>query len=402
MRLSWSVDRFLVLLFLACGPGMTISGTTPVVSTAPLSLADGTKATAQTAKVMSPTQLGQVDGKPAAATAGAVFLLSGTGEAQPTAVGETGSTTVMNGLKSLDLRLGSAFAVSSDGLFHYLSKRWLKSPLSLPGLRAVSSSGQGNSEDVWLLDDQGLKLWQREAIREVSFTFPAVPEFKQPASVVALGNGRALVSGAGQLLLVDTSQSTVEWLAKDIGNANDTLRSTSGEVILATSTGLVRYAEPKTVTFLTSEKSVTSVTQAGEAIYAMVGNDIVSLSGSTATKVAQVTAPAARGLLGDGADRLWAIDGQQLQRFQFSPPVSFEASVKPFVTAKCQTCHNGAYAPLQRFDTFAVSKARAEEIIHRLKNDDARFSIMPPASAGTLSQSDYAVFIRWVEGGFAP
>ncbi len=398
MRLSWSV----ALLCMACGQGMTIGGAAPVVSTSPLTIADGTKATAQSTTVMSPTQLGLVDGKPAVATSAGVFLLSSTGAAQPTMVGETGSTTAMNGLKSLDQRLGSAFAVSSDGLFHYLSKRWLKSPLSVPGLLAVSSFGQGTNEDVWLLDDKGLKFWQREAIRDVSFTFPAVPEFKQPSSVVALGNGRALVSGAGQLLLVDVNQSSIEWLAKDIGNVNDSLRSSSGEVILGTSTGLVRFAEPKTVTFLTSAKPVTSVTQAGEVVHAAVGNDIVTLNGSTASKVAEVTAAVARGLLGDGADRLWVIDGQKLQRFQFSPPVSFEASVKPFVTAKCQTCHNGAYAPLQRFDTLAVSKARAEEIIHRLKNDDARFSIMPPASAGTLSQSDYAVFIRWVEGGFAP
>ncbi len=391
-----------LLFCCACSGGMTVAPQTPVLKTSVLVKTVGTPLTPVSTEVAGVQHLGLAAGEPVALTTTSILALKAGNTPVGMPVGESGDSSVLAPIEFFTAREQSAFAGTANGLFSLSGGRWLKSPLSLEGLSTASSIGSGTAEEVWLAGSFGVKFWTGNALQDIEVSFPQVPSFRQIESVMAMGNGRAIVSGAQQVLFVDASAQTVKWLAKDLGAVVDSTRKSTGEAVLAFANGLLEVSPTGEAAWRTSDAPIVAVSTNGTTVFALSGNDIVRVNGDTAETVGTVSKAAAKGLVVSSDQAPWALDGAAVKRFQSAKSVSFEKDVKPFTTAKCQTCHNGAYAPLKRFDTFDVAKARAEEIVHRLKNDDARFALMPPTSAGTLTPQEYDVFIRWTQGGFAP
>jgi hypothetical protein len=384
----------------ACGSGMAVGPSIPNVVQSRLVKKVGPTMSATSTALAGVNRLSVAAGKPVVMSDTQVFALGSAG-AEAMLVGDTGTSTAFAKLNGFGQRDQSAFVLASDGLYSLVQNRFLKSPLSTAGLSAISSIGSGTGEEVWLVSAQGLQWWKASSIQDVDLKFDAVNNFK-PEQVIALSKGRAVVTGAGQALLVDVPSGVVKWVAQDIGQVMGFSRAAEDSALLATEQGLLEVSASGTTTLRKADAAIVATAQLGGSSYALLGNDIVKVAGDSAEVMGTVASPLKNGLAASNDGTLWALDGAAVKRFSSAAPVSFAAEVKPFTTAKCQTCHNGAYAPLQRFDTFDVAKARATEIVSRLKGDDAKYSRMPPASAGTLTPSEYEVFIRWAEGGFLP
>ena len=327
-----------------------------------------------------------------------VAVLAGSGE--PTS---TGAVIWM-------ARRGEGLLVlGAEGLFHSQDGALLPSPLGASfgesTLTEVDVLGDTGAEEAWLVVD-GQAQWVKEG-EAVPFGVPEVDG--APDALVGVAPGVALYAGGGSVWQVDVSAGTYQLVASDLGTAASFDRAEDGAVLLATEGGLLaRSAEgdfslrtfaPAGATAL----SVHSVASAYGATVAVVGDALVAIDATGARRLGDAADSGPRGVAVDASGDTWTAEGPALRRFATGVPVSFAEDVAPFFAAHCTKCHAAGAeetVPDVDFADYELVVSKAEEIVERLQRSGP--GVMPPASSEVLGTDDYALVLRWADGGRAP
>ena len=271
----------------------------------------------------------------------------------------------------------------------------------------MSSHGEDADEELWLLprNAEAGRVWvvTSSGLHDLRLKVDVVPD-----AVVALGEGRGLVSAGGALYSLDVNARTAKRLLEDFGTVHAVDRSEAGFLFFGTSRGLmVRDAEGNwsrhaLVASETEEAPAVRSVFAGIGAQVFVSTDtqVLQLGGSGLVKLADRTGPSP-GVARDGAGDTWMTDDGKLVRLLTGAPVSFAQHVKPFLGEHCAGCHkHGNGAPIIDLEDYEVAKQKADRIVIRLEADGA--SPMPPQSVEILTRQQYSVVLRWVVGGMKP
>jgi hypothetical protein len=327
-----------------------------------------------------------------------VAVLAGSGE--PTS---TGAVTWM-------ARRGEGLLVlGAEGLFHSQDGALLPSPLGASfgesALTAVDVLGDTGAEEAWLVVD-GEAHWVK-AGEAVPFAVPEVAG--APDALVGVAPGLALYAGGGSVWQVDVAAGTYQLVAGDLGAAASFDRAEDGTVLLATEGGLLARSADGDFSLRTfapagaAAVAVHSVASAYGATVAVVGGALVAIDETGARRLGDAVDSVARGVAVEASGDTWTTEGPALRRFATGVPVSFAEDVAPFFAAHCDKCHAAGAdvkVPDVDFADYELVVSKAEEIVERLQRSGP--GVMPPASSEVLGAEDYALVLRWADGGRAP
>jgi hypothetical protein len=327
-----------------------------------------------------------------------VSVLAGSGE--PTS---TGAVTWM-------ARRGEGLLVlGAEGLFHSQDGALLPSPLGASfgesTLTGVDVLGDIGAEEAWLVVD-GEAQWVR-AGEAVPFGVPGVAG--APDALVGVAPGVALYAANGSVWQVDVAAGTYRLVASDLGATASFDRAEDGAVLLATGGGLLARSADGAFSLRTFAAAgatalpVHSVASAYGATVAVVSGALVAIEESGARRLGDAAGSAPRGVAVDASGDTWTAEGPALRRFATGVPVSFAEDVAPFFAAHCDKCHAAGAeetVPDVDFADYELVVSIAEDIVERLQRSGP--GVMPPASSEVLGADDYAVVLRWADGGRAP
>ena len=405
---------FLLLALCACEggsimvPPSTVTVPAPTVVSGALTEGEALHRTEQ-ALPAGVVSVGRVNDSPVIATADGVLQLQGTSfVALP--VGAAGEAMSTGAVHFLAPRSTGLLAVAEGGLFHDWEGHLLRSPLSdslaMVSVQAIDAFGSGGAEELWLVEAGALSHVANGHRATLTLQDGAASQTVDVA--VAAGANKAVVSSGDRLYRLDLAANTAAALAAQVPTISAFAHADDGTVYLATVGGLITVRTDDTVTLTTfaadgaAGQAVSDVAVLDSELFAVSGGRLVTRGATGFTTVANVAAPIARGLTIDSHGAVFAVDGAVLARLSSDRPVSFATDVKPFMNAHCQSCHATGlqYAPIRAFDTLEVSSQYADLIIKRLKADGT--APMPPPNSEVLTPDQYAVVLRWVQGGKQP
>ncbi|MBM4381063.1 MAG: hypothetical protein FJ086_17460, partial [Deltaproteobacteria bacterium] len=276
------------------------------------------------------------------------------------------------------------------------------------GLVTLDSAGAGPDEVLWLNGSSGVLQVTNGEARPVSVRFDALGSLPAPSAVVALGPGQALWVAGGRAFRVDLAAAGATWLGEGLGEVRAWARDGEGGTWLATSRGLYLHdgasGRLKGYTLAAEGQppaEVRDVTVANGAVIASVAGAVLRREGERFRTFGPGT-HGARGVRVDGQGRTWVLEVERLVVLQTAPPVSFEATVKPFLEAKCQGCHadGRGNSPVLALTDYATAKALSARISARITATNS--SPMPPASVEVLPAQEVGTVLQWISGGMAP
>ena len=299
--------------------------------------------------------------------------------------------------------------LGAEGLFHSQDGALLPSPLGASfgdsALTGVDVLGDAGAEEAWLVVD-GQAHWVK-ADEAVPF---GVPEAEgAPDALVGVAPGVALYAGGGSVWQVDVSAGTYQLVAGDLGATASFDRAEDGTALLATDGGLLARSSDGAFSLRTFAPagapalSVHSVASAYGATVAVVDGALVAIDETGARRLGDAADGVPRGVAVDASGDTWTAEGPALRRFATGVPVSFAADVAPFFVAHCDKCHAAGAeeaVPDVDFADYELVVSIAEDIVERLQRSGP--GVMPPASSEVLGADDYALVLRWADGGRAP
>lgn len=402
------VRCFLLIATAGCEGQLVVPSTPPQVKRLTGTLLDGALAErTELTLAASGVGLATLSGRLAVATSSTVESLAETGLA-PLAVGAPDEDSSLGTVTGVFRRGTSGLWVaSSRGLFHDAPDapgHLLRSPASdsLGGrtVRALDAWGSGASEELWLLTEQGLVQLARGHLTPVSLSFPVKGELGLPTTVVAVGPGRAVMTAGADAFLVDLEASTATWLADGLGEAKSSTRADDGTALLATTEGVLRRLPTGAVELVTLGGPIDDVWAGGGAVTVVTQGAVAQLEGEQARRRGPVSSARPRGAVMDAAGNTFVLDGAGLAKLATGADdvPSFATDVKPFFVAHCVSCHQATH-PVIDFISYDTAVAKAAATVARLRETT---SPMPPANTEVLVPSQYAVVLRWVEGGLKP
>ena len=318
-------------------------------------------------------------------------------------VGTQSESTLPGSVKALSRRSEGVVLAATGGFFHDAPGRLLRAPLS----------DDFSMETIRFVDSVDTALWvttATDAVRVLDGRRDTIrlDDAAEPGAVQAIvgrSTTSALLVKGASLYSVDLEAKTVKTLARGI--ATVTAIDHRGDIVLfGTSEGLIGVGATVTRHTLSASdvgQSIVDIEVVGEATLVTTTSQVLQL-GAVAVVLADVTQPWPDALTKDGTGDVWFLDGAQLARLSTSvvtPPPSFAADVKPFMTAHCRSCHvTGAnYAPQLNLENYATAKTWAARTLSRITDAVAP---MPPANTEVLTPAQYDVVVRWVEGGLLP
>ncbi|MEJ7732305.1 MAG: hypothetical protein WKG00_24250 [Polyangiaceae bacterium] len=327
-----------------------------------------------------------------------VSVLAGSGEPA-----STGAVTWM-------ARRGEGLLVlGAEGLFHTQDGALLPSPLGASfgesTLTQVDVLGDTGAEEAWLVVD-GEAHWVA-AGQAVPFGVPEAGG--APDALVGVAPGVALYAGGGSVWQVDVAAGTYQLVASDLGTATSFDRAEDGAVLLATEGGLLARSADGDFSLRTFAPagapalSVHSVASAYGATVAVVEDALVAIDETGARRLGDAADSGPRSVAVDASGDTWIAQGPALRRFATGVPVSFAEDVAPFFAAHCDKCHAAGTeetVPDVDFADYELVVSMAEDIVERLQRSGP--GVMPPASSEVLGTDDYALVLRWADGGRAP
>jgi len=388
-----------------CEGQLVVPATPPQVKRLTGTLLDGALAP-RTALPLSSAGVGlaTLSGRLAVATSSSVEAVADGGLA-PLAVGAPDEDSSLGTVTGVFRRGTSGLWVTtSQGLFHDAQGHLLRSPASdsLGGrtARALDAWGSGTSEELWLLTDQGLVQLAQGHLTPVELSFPAKGELGLPSAVVAVGPGQAVMTAGGDAFFVDLQASTATWLADALGEVKSATRADDGTALLATTEGVLRRLPTGAVELMTLGGPIDDVSAGGGVVTVVTQGAVARLEGEQARRRGPVSSARPRGAVVDAAGNTFVLDGAELAKLATGTDdvPSFEADVKPFFVAHCLSCHQATH-PIIDYTNYDTAVAKAADTVARLRETT---SPMPPANAEVLVPSQYAVVLRWVEGGLKP
>lgn len=322
-------------------------------------------------------------------------------------VGTDTDARVPGAVKAVSRRGNGVMLAATGGFFHDAPGRLLRAPVS----------DDFAMDSLRFVDVVGSALWvttSREAVRVLDAHRETVrlTDPEEPGAVQAIAgrpDGSGLLVKGASLYAIDLSAKSVKTLARGI--ATVTAIDHRGAVTLfGTTEGLLEIAADNTVTRYTLSnetepaKAIVDVEVVGELTLVTTTTQVLQL-GALNVVLAEVAQPWPDALTKDGNGDVWFLDGASLVRLSTqsvtTPPPSFAADVKPFMTAHCRSCHasGASYAPVLDLENYAVAKAWAAQSIRRITDTSAP---MPPANREVLTPAQYDVVVRWAEGGLLP
>lgn len=397
----------LLVATVGCEGQLVVSPAPPQVQRLTGTLLDGALA-ARTALPLSSAGVGlaTLSGRLAVATSSSVESVADGGLA-PLAVGAPDEDSSLGTVTGVFRRGASSLWVTSSlGLFHDAPGHGhlLRSPASdsLGGrvVRALDAWGSGSAEELWLLTDQGLVQLAQGHLTPVSLSFPAKGELGLPSTVVAVGPGQAVMTADSDAFFVDLQASTATWLADALGEVKSSTRADDGTALLATTEGVLRRRPSGAVELVTLGGPIDDVWGGGGVVMVVTQGAVAQLDGEQARRRGPVSSAHPRGAVVDAAGNTYVLDGAELAKLATGTDdaPSFEADVKPFFVAHCVSCHQATH-PIIDFTNYDTAVAKAAATVARLRETT---SPMPPANTEVLVPSQYAVVLRWVEGGLKP
>lgn len=308
-------------------------------------------------------------------------------------------------VKAVSRRGGGVMLAATGGFFHDAPGRLLRAPISDDF--AMSS--------LRFVDVVGAALWvttSTDATRvlgghRVSVRINDSSETGAVQALIGRSTTAALLVKGTSLYEVDLAGNTVKTLARGVGTV--TAIDHRGDVaLIGTSEGLLEVAADGTVTRHTLSateegQAIVDIEVVGELTLVTTTSQVLQL-GTVIVVLADVTQPWPDALTKDVNGDVWFLDGAALVRLSTSvmvPPPSFEADVKPFMTAHCRSCHatGASYAPQLNLENYTAAKNWAVQSLNRITDTVAP---MPPANREVLTPAQYDVVVRWVEGGLLP
>jgi mono/diheme cytochrome c family protein len=382
--------------------------TTTHVDGAPLSGHEPARTAVKTPA--TPTSLAVLDGGIAFGSKEGLYAakIGDTAFAIIPAVDDDGNFVDAGAIVRLARRDGGGILVDAEkGLFDDDDGVLLASPLGAAidhaSIDAMSAIGTGSDEELWVLAKGKVIRVAHGKLDDVSVQGQGAVE---TAFVAASGRGVVVSDDAGWL--IDVSASDATDFASHLAHPSSGDRGDDGSVSLATDAGLVTRDRAGNVVFYSfapngkPAEKVVAVSSAFGTSFAATERAIVAITEKGPELVATPTKPVTA-LATDAVGDLWSIEGGVLYHHATGAPVSFAKNVEPFIKAHCATCHENGQngAPKLDFESYDVAKKYAPIIGQRL-NAPTSDGVMPPASAGTLTASDYAVVTRWIASGLLP
>jgi hypothetical protein len=304
--------------------------------------------------------------------------------------------------RALTTRGDGVFLAGANGFFHDAPGRLLRSPLSDSFSIATVRFVDFVDGALWVTtatDAVRVLDGRRESLQVTDEGSGALQ------AVVGRSAARALLVQGTTLYAVDLEQRTVKALARGVGTVTSLSRR-DDVVLLGTSEGLVEVRADDVVTQRTLSPAGAAAAAVVDVEGALVATtaQVLNVTSATAVVLADVAQPFPDALARDVSGDVWFLDGAKVTRLTTSmepPPPSFATDVRPFMTAHCRSCHaSGAnYAPVLDLESYAVARTWAQASLRRLTDT---LSPMPPASVEVLTPAQYAVVVRWVEGGLLP
>jgi hypothetical protein len=328
-------------------------------------------------------------------------------------VGAPGETTTLGAIRGTAQRAAGVFIATDVGVFHDAAERLLRSPASdslpMSDVRSIDVTGNGADEVVWL---SHLTADRVASARRESIEIADPKELGAVQVVVGTSTESGLLVRGGSLYRFDLSQADVRTLARGLARINAFARRADGAVLLATDEGLVVVGTDDIVTKHTlvaegaSPSAVTDLEPGLDGVLLMAAGRLLRFDGNATAILAEIEAPQLNGLTEDAVGNIFVISGNTLVRLgevdetpQQTP--SFANDVKPFMTARCASCHRAGaqYAPVIDFENFSVSVAWAGKVVERLTSIVAP---MPPSSKEVLTRAQYSTILRWATGERKP
>jgi hypothetical protein len=297
--------------------------------------------------------------------------------------------------------------VAESGLFHSASGYLLSSPfgqsVDASAIEAISAFGADTDEELWVVTT-GAAFWASGG-ELTEFSLEGAPA----AISIALGAApaQAVVAAGDRAYLADLRAGGAVELASDLGTVAGGAAEEDGTVHLATSAGLLSRKRSGELTLRTFAEPgappvpVVAVAAAFGSVFALTSEGLVSIDAAGARRIGDAAPPAASLAIDAGGDT-WSLEGGGLYRYETGTPVSFGADVAPFFAEHCQSCHDAGAttAPDHDFTDYETAKEWSDSIARRLLATDA--TTMPPPNEEVLTASEYAVVLRWVNGGMLP
>jgi hypothetical protein len=315
--------------------------------------------------------------------------------------GEADSTGQVHALSA---RRDNVLLSSDSGLFETWDDELLRSPLNDnladQPLRALHSSGQGDSEQIWAASD--LRVYR---IAGGALTEWTLDDLDGAIRFLAYDGELALIATSQGLYELDPVSSEVEHIDGDFGTLYGLSVGTDGRAYIASDAGLVARSidgaysvytlrddagsEPVTAVYADPSLGVVAATNTGLITLSDDGAGPVGLAAFDASQ--QVAA-----LSCDDDAYCWLTHDKSLQGWLVGEATSFAQDIQPILENNCTRCHDdGGSAPTFDLRDYAVAQARATDIMTRL---DAQQ--MPPDEP--LANSDYTIFRRWYRSGQNP
>jgi len=297
--------------------------------------------------------------------------------------------------------------VAESGLFHSAAGYLLSSPfgqsVAAEQIASMSSFGADEDEELWVVT-QSKAYWAFGGkLTELSLEGSTAPI----SLAIGTAPGQAVIAAGPSAYFADLASGSAIELASDLGSVQGGAAEEDGTVHLATSAGLLSRARSGELTLRTlaaagdAATPVVAVAASFGAVRALTEQGLVAIE-TDASKLVGPSAISTGSLAIDASGDTWAVESGALFRYETGSPVSFAADVAPFFEAHCQACHDpgATTAPDHDFTDYETAKEWSESIARRLLATDA--TTMPPPNEEVLTAAEYAVVLRWAQGGTLP
>ncbi len=318
---------------------------------------------------------------------------------------DPGEPLTTGAIKAITVRDNGILVAAEQGLFHTFESALLYSPLSaaVDGLDivAMSSTGSGESEEIWLATDDGLARVHDGLLEMIDFP----GESLSPTAVAATAD-RVLVAFETNLYELEIEELTYQILAGDFGSITG-IQAAGQEFIVACERGLlVRQADGTYHHYTLRDEGAGAAVDAvsydsnsqGVGLYE---DGLLSLASGSPEGLVTLDPPTAgRTLAVDDYGNAWVGTSTELVGWMVGDVVGFESEVSPILDQNCGYCHTAGVsgAPKQDFTNYGVAVAMADSIVNRVST-----GLMPPgAPLFTSSPDDYETLIRWYTTGMNP
>lgn len=302
-------------------------------------------------------------------------------------------------------------AVADNGFFYAQDNLLVYAPASAAfsetAVHAVDAVVAEGVETLWLATSDGLQAVTGEQSTPIS-----VPDTTGASAVAQVGS-TLLATLDDQLYELNLDAQTYAIVEHELGEVHSITRGFDGTALLTGTQGITLRDAEGDYTQWTLGDSSTQLTVTNTVYDSVFGYAVTTDRGllhlgpdlSPQWVIGEgaglPTGPLAFDPLGD----LWMASGAGIQRVEVGRPATF-SDVDPLLTRNCHVCHvdNDPSVPLafddpawfgQQSDTGAGTNLDA--VIDRVVGGE-----MPPAPASPLSREEYAILLRWRDGGRQP